>query len=120
MKILKRTIFSLIIGVPSAWYGYEKYTLTQKLVPKPFEPVPVDLEKYQGRWFEVYASENAMKKFEKDCACVFVEYGILEPNKKISVNNNCWKNNDTPKATHIEGTADVLGPGSLKVNFFWW
>ncbi|ROQ92195.1 lipocalin family protein [Desulfosoma caldarium] len=82
------------------------------------QPVPmVDLERYQGKWYEI-ASLPAW--FQKGCFCTTAEY-ILEKNY-VRVINRCRKgtpdgkwNEAVGKARPVEGSNNAR----LKVRFFW-
>jgi len=53
---------------------------------KPLETMPfVDLQKYQGVWYEIARFPHS---FEKGCACATAEYRIIAPDR-VSVLNRC-------------------------------
>jgi len=72
-----------------------------------FEP-----EKYLGTWYEI---ARYPVPFEAGCAGVTAEYGAL-PDGRISVLNTC-RNLDGSVRSTIAGSAEVVGPGRLKVQF---
>lgn len=77
----------------------------------------VDLQKYQGKWFEISRFPNS---FEKDLECVTAEY-TLKTNGKVKVVNR-GKNSKTGKWKESVGTAKVADEDTnakLKVSFFW-
>ncbi|SMY08764.1 lipocalin family protein [Flavimaricola marinus] len=72
-----------------------------------FEP-----DRYLGLWYEVARFPNV---FERGCVNVTAEYGMREDGL-ISVLNSCGSAEDGSVST-IEGTAEIVGPGRLKVRF---
>jgi lipocalin len=78
----------------------------------------LDLEKYQGTWFELARLPNS---FEKGLTCVTANYTIKD-NGKVEVINRGHKESDPSKIKESKGTAWVPNPdepGQLKVRFFW-
>jgi apolipoprotein D and lipocalin family protein len=78
----------------------------------------VDLQKYQGKWYEIARIPNT---FEKGLTCVTANYTIKE-NGKITVLNEGRKMDNPAKRSSSEGTAwvpDINDPGKIKVSFFW-
>jgi apolipoprotein D and lipocalin family protein len=77
----------------------------------------VDLEKYQGTWYEIARLPNS---FEKDLVGVTATYTLLE-NGKIRVLNQGYLDSLDGKRKSIKGRAKVPDPdhpGRLKVAFF--
>lgn len=72
-----------------------------------FEP-----ERYVGLWYEV---ARYPVPFEAGCVGVTAEYGLREDGL-LSVLNIC-RNPDGAERSRIEGTAEIVGPGRLKVRF---
>ncbi len=72
-----------------------------------FEP-----ERYLGLWYEV---ARYPVPFEAGCVGVTAEYGLREDGL-ISVLNIC-RNADGSEKSRIAGTAEIVGPGRLKVRF---
>jgi apolipoprotein D and lipocalin family protein len=72
-----------------------------------FEP-----ERYLGLWHEVARYPVI---FEQGCVGVTADYG-LRADGLLSVRNTC-RNPDGTVRSVIEGTAEVVGPGRLKVRF---
>ncbi len=72
-----------------------------------FEP-----DRYLGTWYEV---ARYPVPFEAGCVGVTATYG-LRADGLISVLNIC-RNPDGSEKSRIEGTAEVVGPGRLKVRF---
>jgi len=72
-----------------------------------FEP-----ERYLGLWHEVARYPVI---FEQGCVGVTAEYGLREDGL-LSVRNTC-RNPDGTVRSVIDGTAEVVGPGRLKVRF---
>jgi apolipoprotein D and lipocalin family protein len=86
---------------------------------RPLEVVPsVDLNRYAGKWYEVARLPN---RFERDCARDVTATYTLRPDGKITVLNECRKENGQLKSA--KGTAklaDKNGPNTkLRVTFFW-
>jgi apolipoprotein D and lipocalin family protein len=85
-------------------------------VPQP--PKSVDLDRYLGRWFELYRYEAP---FQKDCEAVVADYS-MNPDGSIRVLNSCRKVSVDGRATSATGKARVVDPATnakLKVTFFW-
>lgn len=72
-----------------------------------FEPT-----RYLGVWHEV---ARYPVPFEAGCVGVTAEYGLREDGL-LSVLNIC-RNADGSEKSRIEGTAEIVGPGRLKVRF---
>jgi len=72
-----------------------------------FEP-----ERYLGTWYEV---ARYPVPFEAGCVGVTATYGLREDGL-ISVLNIC-RNPDGSEKSRIAGTAEIVGPGRLKVRF---
>lgn len=85
----------------------------------PLETVSqVDIEKYQGKWYEIARLPN---RFEKGLECVSATY-TLRSDGKINVLNQGIEVGQSGKLKKINGTAwvpDSRYPGRLKVSFFW-
>ena len=88
---------------------------------KDYEPLPtvekVDLEKYQGVWYEIAKLPN---RFEKGLTCITAEYTILE-NGNIQVVNKGLKDGDPNNVSSVTGKAKRKNEGDntkLKVSFF--
>lgn len=77
----------------------------------------VDLERYQGLWYEIARLPNS---FEKDCEGVTAEYALRDDGK-ISVVNTCRKNSVDGKVKVANGRARIVNEktnAELKVSFF--
>jgi len=72
-----------------------------------FEP-----ERYLGTWHEV---ARYPVPFEAGCVGVTATYGLRDDGL-LSVLNIC-RNADGTEKSRIEGTAEIVGPGRLKVRF---
>lgn len=72
-----------------------------------FEP-----ERYLGIWHEV---ARFPVPFQAGCVGVTAEYGLRDDGL-LSVLNIC-RNLDGSEKSRIEGTAEIVGPGRLKVRF---
>jgi len=78
----------------------------------------VDLDRYQGRWYEI---AKLPQRFEKGCHCVYAEY-TKNPDGYVEVLNSCRKGGPNGKVKDAHGKAfPVEGSGNskLKVQFFW-
>lgn len=71
-----------------------------------------DLERYQGRWYELVRKPHF---FEKGMSHVVATY-TLRPDGKIGVTNEGVKKGKPKKATATARTTDI--PGQLMVTFF--
>ena len=74
----------------------------------------VDLQKYQGFWYEIAHSPNF---FQRSCLRSTAEYAIISPDT-VSVHNVCYKENGS--TSDISGEAKVTDPSvpaKLKVRF---
>lgn len=84
----------------------------------PLETVSaLDLEKYQGTWYEIARLPN---NFEKNLSCVSATYSLAD-NGKVKVLNKGY-DVKSAKLKTITGTASVPNanyPGRLSVSFFW-
>lgn len=90
--------------------------------PCPFGPPPtveaLDVDKYLGRWYEVYSSYAVKATFEKDAVCVTADYSAGS-NGTINVVNSDRKKCPHGPAENITGYAyvpDSDQPGKLKVH----
>lgn len=71
-----------------------------------------DAERYTGIWHEV---ARFPVPFEAGCVGVTAEYQLRD-NGLLSVLNIC-RNADGSEKSRIAGTAEIVGPGRLKVRF---
>jgi apolipoprotein D and lipocalin family protein len=76
----------------------------------------VDLQKYLGKWFEIYRLPNWFE--DDDCVTVTAEYS-LRADQKINVLNTCKKTSKTNEAHGKAYTVEGFGNARLKVSFFW-
>lgn len=67
-----------------------------------------DAQKYAGLWYEV---ARFPAPFQKGCTNTEAEYAVIAPGT-LSVRNSCMKEG---RLSVIEGSANVVGPGRLKV-----
>lgn len=82
----------------------------------PITPVAtVDLDRYQGRWYEIARFPNS---FEKGCVGVTADYSI-KPSGLVKVVNTCIKGSLNGRKRVAEGTAFPvnLGKSKLRVDF---
>lgn len=78
----------------------------------------VDLEKYQGKWYEIAAFPQ---RFQKGCHCTTATYSKSDKGY-IIVENSCKKDSVNGKESYIKGKAFIdpnSGNSKLKVQFFW-
>lgn len=76
----------------------------------------VDLDRYQGTWYEIERYENS---FQKKCAATRAIYGLNE-NGSVSVRNECFRKDKPGKLKVGKGTAFVTDENTqskLKVSF---
>ena len=74
-----------------------------------------DLEKYMGRWYEIYSVPN---RFQRDCYNVTADYSIKE-NKNVKVINTCRaKGGSIKRDIEGEGVVKDLSKRYLKVYFY--
>jgi apolipoprotein D and lipocalin family protein len=79
----------------------------------PLETKPVDLERYQGRWFDV---AHLPAPFQRGCACTTATYSLRDDGN-VNVDNKCLQGD---KPDEARGIAKPAGePGQLRVSFFW-
>ncbi len=84
---------------------------------------PVDLERYQGRWYEIARLPN---RFEKDCVGVTAEYSFkrkTEEFTELSVVNRCYKKDFDGNLQVANGKARAYAgetTAKLKVSFVPW
>ncbi len=71
-----------------------------------------DAESYAGTWYEV---ARYPVPFEAGCVGVTAEYALREDGT-LSVLNIC-RNPDGSEKSRIAGSAEIVGPGRLKVKF---
>lgn len=109
---------SLIIGILaglSACATLSSPPVGNRNVPEPRKSV--DIDRYLGRWYELYRYEAA---FFKDCEAVTADYS-RNPDGTIRVLNSCRKGSiDGPlkTATGKAKIADTASGAKLKVSFF--
>ena len=80
---------------------------------------PFEVEKYLGRWFQVYGSPSVMETFEKGGVCVTADYSLL-PDGNIGVFNSQRHLTESGALSNITGYAyipDAAVPTHLKVHF---
>lgn len=76
----------------------------------------VDLDRYQGVWYEIARYEN---RFEKGCVGASATYERV--GNKLRVTNRCFDASGT-QTGEAKGTAKLANPNDtskLKVSFFW-
>ncbi|BDD05411.1 lipocalin family protein [Aureibacter tunicatorum] len=113
MKIIRWAILLL------AGFVLVAFRKKAKKLETDLETVPyVDLEKYQGVWYEI-ASFPA--RFEKGCSNVSAEYTLNMEKGYVTVENKCYLASKN-KWKSIRGRAfpvEDSGNSKLKVRFFW-
>lgn len=104
---MKRIFFTTIIAI---------FLIACSTKDFPLDTVKsVDINKYQGTWYEIARFEHF---FEKGCKNVRANYSLIEDNK-IKVINSCQniETNKTKEATGIAYATDNTN-SKLKVSFF--
>jgi apolipoprotein D and lipocalin family protein len=78
----------------------------------------VDLNRYQGTWYEIARLPN---RFEKACDSNVTATYTVQPDGQIRVLNQCHRaDGSTMRAEGVAKLRDANGPKSrLKVTFFW-
>lgn len=69
--------------------------------------------RYLGRWFEI---ARYPVSFQKGCTATTADYGPVDATT-ISVINTCRQDSPDGPVRQIDGTAEIVGPGKLKVRF---
>lgn len=85
---------------------------------KPSVVANVDINRYQGKWYEIARLPNP---FERKLKCITATY-TLRDDGRISVLNQGNYISDPGKTSSADGVAwipDKKSPGKLKVRFFW-
>lgn len=80
---------------------------------------PFEVERYMGRWYQVYGSLSVMDTFERHGQCVTADYG-LNDDGTVSVFNAMRVGAPDGKLSTIEGQASIPNPRvptHLKVHF---
>lgn len=72
-----------------------------------------DVSRYLGTWYEI---ARFPVPFQTGCTATKATYGALDEDS-ITVLNQCHKGTTDGPLRQIAGTADVVGPGRLKVQF---
>lgn len=109
---------ALVIGMLaglSACVVLSKPPVGNPKVPQPAKPV--EIERYLGRWYELYRYDAA---FQKDCEAVSADYS-RNADGSIRVLNTCHKGAVDGAVTTATGKAKVVDAASgakLKVSFF--
>ncbi|MDW3223049.1 MAG: lipocalin family protein [Paracoccaceae bacterium] len=75
--------------------------------------VDFDAERYLGRWYEI---ARFPVSFQQGCTATTADYGAIDDDT-ISVTNTCRQNTPKGALRSITGTAEIAGPGQLKVRF---
>lgn len=95
--------------------GYANRPVGNTAVPQPAKSV--DLNRYLGRWYELYRYEAP---FQKDCEGATADYS-LNNNGTIKVVNSCHQGSVDGKLRTATGKAKVVDTSTgakLKVSFF--
>ncbi len=85
----------------------------------PAETAPLDLEKFQGRWFEIARFDTF---FQKGCVGTTSTYSKGDAPGELKVINRCFEDRLDGEPKRIEGTLwtpDPKSPGKLKIRFVW-
>ena len=73
----------------------------------------VDLERYQGRWYEIARYPN---RFEEGCQGVTADYALRDDGR-VAVTNTCRQGALDGPVEVAEGVARRVGPAKLEVKF---
>jgi apolipoprotein D and lipocalin family protein len=73
----------------------------------------VDFTRYTGLWYEI---ARYPVRFQRGCTGTKASYGAL-PEDRISVVNTCFRDGPDGPLSRIEGSANIVGPGKLRVRF---
>jgi apolipoprotein D and lipocalin family protein len=122
LRILERRISSMthiarkvLVVLSSVFAGASARTVSQ--VP-PQVVTSVDLGRYVGKWYEI---AHLPAWFQRDCASDTTATYTLRPDGKVTVLNECRKQDGVVKsAKGVAHIASREGPNTkLKVTFFW-
>jgi apolipoprotein D and lipocalin family protein len=98
-------LFAAVLGVSGcAVYRDTDVTMTSQAI---------DPARYAGVWYEIARFPVA---FQKGCTGVTAEYGVIDADT-VSVLNTCRDGALDGPVRQIEGSADIVGPGQLRVQF---
>ncbi|GAB4061092.1 lipocalin family protein [Uliginosibacterium sediminicola] len=75
----------------------------------------LDLQRYLGTWYEIAAYPQS---FQRGCVASRADYS-LRSDGTLDVLNRCRKERLDGEWKEARGNARVVGPGKLKVSFFW-
>ncbi len=79
---------------------------------RPIETVErLDLERYAGRWYEVASFPVS---FQRGCTATTADYS-LRADGTLGVVNTCRRGSPDGPVSQIAGSAEVVGPGHLRV-----
>ena len=110
------TLFSLLLA--TAVFGCAGPSTTERLGLEPPETIDftVDLDRYDGLWFEVARFDNS---FQEDCAATTAEY-TQQDDGQIGVLNRCRLGSPSGDLIEANGVARAvdLSQGKLEVSFF--
>ena len=117
-------LIAMMAGLPGCAALSPPGPVGNRAVPEPTRTV--DLDRYLGRWYEIYRYEAP---FQKDCEAVFADYsrtgsaqaGETQARVALQVVNSCRKGSvDGPlkTATGRIRIADPVTNAKLKVSFF--
>lgn len=83
---------------------------------KPLKTAPsVNLEKYQGRWYEISTIPISA---QKGCKCTYAEYTLTDKGY-VKVYNHCIKKDKVSDITGKAFVKDTTTNAKLAVQFFW-
>lgn len=79
--------------------------------------VDVDLDKYVGRWYQMYADLVLFSTFERGAVCATADYA-LNDDGTVSVYNNAYIGSPDGPSSNVSGTASATSnPGQFTVTF---
>ena len=115
MKMLRLAPLVMALGLLAGCAVLSPPPMGNRAVPQPARTV--DIDRYLGRWNEVYRYDAA---FQKDCEAVSADY-TRNPDGTIRVLNTCRKGAVDGPVKTVTGRAKIVDTASgakLKVSFF--
>lgn len=104
-------VLLLLLAGVCAWWACSRKTYP------PLSTVPsLNLDRYQGRWYEIASLPNS---FQKGCSCTYAQYAMKAT--YMEVLNYCWLA-EKNKSNTVKGKAFIVKGSNnsrLKVQFFW-
>ena len=105
-------IVLVILGVAVGMWMWVSQMISSN-GPKGVVPVPIVLDEYAGKWYEVARLENW---FETGCTAVTAEYAA-NADGSVAVTNTCFKSGGVGEPNVANGRAVLNANGTLSVAF---